>query len=55
MKFEDQIVLHEDSLTNFAYQLSKDADYSKDLVQETFLKALKNKRKYKPGTNLKHG
>ena len=36
-----------------AMNLTRDADDAKDLVQETLLKALLNKDKFKAGTNLK--
>ncbi len=41
------------SLKPAAMNLTRDADDAKDLVQETLLKALLNKDKFKPGTNLK--
>ncbi|GGK77378.1 RNA polymerase sigma factor [Rufibacter glacialis] len=36
-----------------AYNLTRDSDDAKDLVQETLLKAFVNRDKFKPGTNLK--
>ena len=36
-----------------AITLTRDAEDAKDLVQETLLKALANREKFKPGTNLK--
>ncbi|WP_242928542.1 RNA polymerase sigma factor [Pontibacter vulgaris] len=36
-----------------AMNLTRDSDDAKDLVQETMLKALTNKEKFKAGTNLK--
>jgi RNA polymerase sigma-70 factor (ECF subfamily) len=41
------------SLKPAAMNLTRDADDAKDLVQETLLKALLNKDKFKAGTNLK--
>jgi RNA polymerase sigma factor (sigma-70 family) len=41
------------SLKPAALNLTRDADDAKDLVQETLLKALLNKDKFKAGTNLK--
>lgn len=41
------------SLRPVAFNLTRDADDAKDLVQETMLKALMNKEKFKTGTNLK--
>ncbi|WP_192821380.1 RNA polymerase sigma factor [Rufibacter sp. LB8] len=36
-----------------AYNLTRDADDAKDLVQETLLKAFVNREKFRAGTNLK--
>lgn len=36
-----------------AYNLTRDVDDAKDLVQETLLKAFANREKFKAGTNLK--
>ncbi|MFC6999186.1 RNA polymerase sigma factor [Rufibacter roseus] len=36
-----------------AYNLTRDADDAKDLVQETLLKAFANRDKFRAGTNLK--
>jgi RNA polymerase sigma factor (sigma-70 family) len=41
------------SLKPTALHLTRDQDEAKDLVQETLLKALTNRDKFKPGTNLK--
>ena len=40
-------------LHSFAYNLTKNIEDSKDLFQETAFRALKNKEKFKPGTNFK--
>ncbi len=40
-------------LQSFALSLTKDMEDSKDLVQETIFKALKNKDKFRIGTNFK--
>jgi RNA polymerase sigma-70 factor, ECF subfamily len=42
-----------DSLYNFANWLSSNREDADDLVQETFLKALKNFHSFEPGTNFK--
>ena len=42
-----------DSLKPAALHLTRDQDDAKDLVQETLLKALTNREKFKAGTNLK--
>ena len=52
-KFENQLVESESVLENFAYSLTHNPDEAKDLVQETFLKALVHKKAYKEGTNLR--
>jgi RNA polymerase sigma factor (sigma-70 family) len=41
------------SLRPVAMNLTRDLDDAKDLVQETMLKALTNREKFKSGTNLK--
>ncbi|MBB6612059.1 RNA polymerase sigma factor [Pontibacter sp. Tf4] len=41
------------TLRPVAFNLTRDADDAKDLVQETVLKALMNRDKFKAGTNLK--
>ena len=40
-------------LHSFAYNLTKDSDEAQDLYQETAYRALTNKDKFQPGTNLK--
>jgi RNA polymerase sigma-70 factor (ECF subfamily) len=52
-KFENQLVESESVLETFAYSLTHNPDEAKDLVQETFLKALLHKKAYKEGTNLR--
>ena len=46
-----------DSLTQvmerFAYKLTKNREEAKDLYQETAFRAMSNKDKFRPGTNLK--
>lgn len=46
-----------DSLTQvlerFAYKLTKNAEEAKDLYQETAFRAMSNRDKFRPGTNLK--
>lgn len=48
---------HFNALTNmlnaFAYNLTKNTEDAADLFQETALRALRNKDKFKPGTNFK--
>jgi RNA polymerase sigma-70 factor (ECF subfamily) len=42
-----------DSLYNFAHWLTHDRDEAEDLVQETYLKALKGFGSFQPGTNFR--
>lgn len=51
--FYAQIFKIESPLSNFALSLTRDLEDSKDLFQETVLKALKNKDKFRIGTNFK--
>lgn len=41
------------SLNAFAYNLTKNTEDAKDLYQETAFRAMTNRDKFKPGTNLK--
>lgn len=41
------------SLNAFAYNLTKNHEDAKDLYQETALRAISNKDKFRPGTNFK--
>lgn len=41
------------SLNAFAYNLTRNNEEAKDLYQETAIRAISNKDKFKPGTNLK--
>lgn len=40
-------------LRRFAYNLTKNAEDAKDLYQETAFRAMSNRDKFRPGTNLK--
>lgn len=40
-------------LERFAYKLTKNPEEAKDLYQETAFRAMSNRDKFKPGTNLK--
>lgn len=44
---------HRDRLLSFAFNLTKSNDDAKDLLQETFLRALMNQGKFQEGTNIK--
>lgn len=52
-EFGTQIQEHQFILNNYALQLTHNQDDANDLVQETFLKAMKYASKFKKGTNLK--
>ena len=51
--FEHEIISLEQSLSRYAYSLTLDPDDAKDLVQETYYKALNNQDKFDTSTNLK--
>jgi RNA polymerase sigma-70 factor, ECF subfamily len=50
--FRDDLVAAIPMLRGFARSLSGNRDRADDLVQETLAKAIANKDKYRPGTNL---
>ena len=52
-EFHYQLIDLHAPLLSFAYKLTSDKDEAKDLVQETFLKALINSDKFINGSNLK--
>ena len=51
--FSSTILSHKQFLYQLAYKLTKNAEDSNDLLQETYFKALKNSEKFKEGTNIK--
>ena len=51
--FENEFMPHIDSMYNFAYKLTFDEDESKDLVQDTYLKAYRFINSFQEGTNAK--
>ena len=51
--FNEEFMPHIDSMYNFAYRLTFDEDDSKDLVQETYLKAYRFIDSFQEGTNAK--
>lgn len=53
IEFNNQVQSMAQSLRPAAMNLTRDNDDAKDLVQETLLKALTNRDKFKAGTNLK--
>jgi RNA polymerase sigma-70 factor (ECF subfamily) len=52
-RFEDMALPLLASLYNLAFWLTRNATDAEDLVQETFLKALRGYESYEPGTNFK--
>ncbi len=53
MEFNYQLIELEDNLKGFALSLTSNAEEAQDLLQETFLKALKYKDQFVEKTNLK--
>lgn len=53
VEFNNLIQAVAQSLGPAAFNLTRNSDDAKDLVQETVLKALSNEEKFKAGTNLK--
>ena len=53
IEFNAQLMELRRLLMTFAYNLTKNAENANDLYQETAYRALKNKNKFKPGTNFK--
>jgi RNA polymerase sigma-70 factor (ECF subfamily) len=53
IEFQGELISLQDSLMRFAYSLTADKDDAKDLVQETYLKALKNSDKFIFESNIK--
>lgn len=51
--FADEAVTHLTALYNFALWMSRDADMASDLVQETYLRALRFQHRFQPGTNMR--
>ncbi|MCS6904719.1 MAG: polyphosphate kinase 1 [Bacteroidia bacterium] len=51
--FENEMLPHLKSLYHFAYRLTNDEDQSKDLVQDTYLKAYRFLSSYEKGSNAK--
>lgn len=51
--FEREFMPHLDAMYNFAFRLTHDEDESKDLVQDTFMKAYRFIKSFQQGTNAK--
>lgn len=52
-RFEEQLVESQGVLENFAFSLTHNQEEAKDLVQETFLKAILHQKAYQKDTNLR--
>lgn len=50
-KFEKEVLSHLDRLYGYAIHLTKNRDDAADLVQDTYLNALKSEKQYSLGTN----
>lgn len=53
IEFNQQLISFQNPLKYFALKLTADSEDAEDLLQETFLKALKYKDKFQDKTNLK--
>lgn len=53
LEFNNQVEQSSQSLYSFAYNLTKNIEDAKDLIQETTYRALLNRDKFKMDTNLK--
>lgn len=53
LSFEEQVLNLHDNLKMFALKLTSNHDNAEDLLQETILKAMRNKEKYVSDVNLK--
>ena len=53
VEFKKQAVVHFEALYSYAYSLTNELEEADDLVQDTYLRALRFHDKYEFGTNLK--
>jgi RNA polymerase sigma-70 factor (ECF subfamily) len=53
VEFSQLLISNEEYLKPFAVTLTRDNESAKDLLQETFYRALANQEKYYVGTNIK--
>lgn len=52
-EFNTRVINLHEFITRFAFKYTRDAELAKDLAQETILKALSNRDKFRTNTNLK--
>jgi RNA polymerase sigma-70 factor (ECF subfamily) len=53
VEFNQLLTNHSEFLRGFAFSFTKDAEDADDLIQDTFLKALRYKDNFREGTNIK--
>ncbi len=53
VEFNHKVLSLKDNLRYFAYSLTANHEDANDLIQDTYLKAITNKDKFDPATNLK--
>jgi RNA polymerase sigma-70 factor (ECF subfamily) len=53
IEFGNLVTSHSSFLEGVAIKFTKDREEASDLTQDTYLKALSNREKYRPGTNIK--
>lgn len=51
--FAEEALTHLDTLYRGALRLTRDPDAAQDLVQESYLRAIRYQHSYQPGTNMK--
>jgi RNA polymerase sigma-70 factor, ECF subfamily len=51
--FGDEAIQHLDTLYRGALRMTRDAAQAEDLVQDTYVRALRYRESYRPGTNMK--
>src|SRR5438128_12412881 len=52
-EFRQQALLHLDALHNLAVYLTRNGSEADDLVQETYLRAMRFSHRFQPGTHLR--